>query len=577
MKRCLILIFLILILLVLPVFTQAQQETEHFVFHENVMVEMRDGTELATNIFLPKEGGPFPVILYRSPYGKGGIDSGNGKYWTSKGYAVVSQDCRGRFDSEGVWDPFLHEKQDGFDTHEWIGQQNWCNGKIGTAGGSYVGFTQWISAPEGSDYVKTMIPVVPFSETYSDIHYIGGAYQLALTMGWGTAVSYEPAERPKEINWDKAFKQLPLVEWDKAIGKEVFYLRDWVKHNTYDEYWKKRGIAGEYENITVPILNIGGWYDIFSKATLDMINKVKEQSKVHSARRNQFVIMGPWTHGVNQTQVGELNFGEQAKLELRRLETDWYDYWLKGKDTGVEDWPAVKIFVMGENQWRDEREWPLSRTRWTKAYLHSGGNANSVDGDGVLHFGPPSYEEPDTFVFDPNNPVPTAGGNNLFGAPAGPFDQQKVEKRDDVLVYTSAPLKEDTEITGSIKMVLYAASTAKDTDFTAKLVDVHPDGRAINLCDGIIRTRYRNSVTKVELIEPGTIYKYDIDLWVTSNLFKKGHRIRLEVSSSNFPRFDRNPNSGKPFGTDTELLKATQTVYHDAKHPSHVVLPVIPR
>ncbi len=569
--------FLFCYLLAFTPFIYAEQETEHFLFHENIMVEMSDGTKLAANIYLPKEGDSFPVILYRSPYGKGGIDSGNGKYWTSQGYAVVSQDCRGRFDSEGIWDPFRYDKHDGYDTHEWIGQQKWCSGKIGTAGGSYVGFTQWISAPQGSKYLKTMIPVVPFSEAYNGTHYVGGAYQLALSMGWGSAMAFQPGEERPDINWNKAYKQLPLLEWDKAIGKKVFYLRDWVKHNTYDEYWKKRGVAGRYEDIAVPILNIGGWYDIFSKVTLEMINRVKEESKENAIQRKLFVIMGPWAHGVNQAEVGELNFGKQAQLELRQLETDWYGYWLKGKDTGVEDWPPVKIFVMGENEWRDEREWPLERTQWTKAYLHSGGNANSADGDGVLHFGPPSYEEPDTFVYDSNNPVPTTGGNNLMGVPIGPHDQREIESRKDILVYTSAPLKEDTEVTGPVKMVLYAASTAKDTDFTAKLVDVYPDGRAINICDGIIRARYRNSNTDLELIEPGKIYEYEIDLWVTSNLFKKGHRIRLEVSSSNFPRFDRNPNSGKPFGTDTELLKATQTIYHDANHPSYIVLPVIPQ
>ena len=547
-----------------------------YTFQENVMIPMRDGVKLAANIFLPKGDGPFPTILTRSPYGKSDENYGDGKRYAGHGYALVIQDCRGKGDSEGLWDPFRYDKHDGFDTQEWVGKQSWCNGKIGTAGGSYVGFTQWISAPEGSQYLKTMVPLVPPTEIY-DVAYVGGAYQLALLMGWGTGVAKISVDKGK-IDWGKAFLNLPLKTWDTAIGEEIFYLRDWIAHPTYDDYWEKRGIPDGFKDVTVPVLNIGGWYDIFAKATLEQVTRVRHQSTNRQVRRNQYVILGPWTHGISRDgKVGEMDFGKQSYQDVGDIQFKWMEYWLKEKETGVEDWPPYSLFVMGENKWRGENEWPLKRTNFTNYYLHSQGKANSKSGDGVLKDSPSHSEKTDTFEYDPNNPVPSHGGNNLVGATAGPYDQSKIEDREDVLVYTSDELKEPLEVTGPIQLVLYASSTAKDTDFTGKLIDVHPDGRAINLCEGIIRARFRKSNTELSLIEPGKIVRYEIDLWVTSNVFLPGHRVRLEVSSSNFPRFDRNPNSGKPFGSDTEVLKATQTIYHDDKHPSHLVLPVIPR
>jgi putative CocE/NonD family hydrolase len=568
------LIFSLLLLAICQPIPQAQDAD--FVFEENIMVPMRDGVKLATNLFLPSAEGAFPTILIRSPYDKRGKDAGEAVAFVKQGYAVVYQDCRGRFDSEGEWDPFRYDGQDGYDTQEWVGQQPWCNGTIGTFGGSYVGYTQWSPAPLSSRYLTTMLPLVPFGKAY-DVQYVGGAFQLALSMGWGTGVSYKPGEKPAEIDLAKAMQYLPLNTWDTQLGKEVPYLRDWVNHSTYDDYWKARGIDDQYETIRVPILNIGGWYDIFAKVTPEMISEVREKSKNPLIRRNVFCIMGPWGHGVGPTKLGELEFGEASKLDLGKLQSDWFAYWLKGENTGVEDWPAFKIFIMGENVWRDETEWPLARTQYTSYYLHSQGKANTKDGDGFLKPSAPLISAPDQYVYDPANPVPTKGGNNLVLVPSGPYDQSEIESRPDVLVYTTAPLLRDTEVTGPVHAVLHAASTAPDTDFTAKLVDVHPDGKAYNLCEGIIRARYRQSVTEPTLIEPGKIEEYTIDMWVTANLFKKGHRIRLEISSSNFPRFDRNPNTGKPFGTDTELVSATQTIYHDAEHPSRVILPIIPR
>lgn len=545
-----------------------------FLFERDVMIPMRDGTKLAANISRPKGDGRYPVILMRSPYGKPDEKWGDAKRYTAAGYALVAQDCRGRGKSEGVWDPFRYDPEDGFDTQEWVGQQPWCNGEIGTTGGSYVGWTQWASAANASRYLKCMVPAVPFADVFDDIAYPGGAFQLALLMGWGTGVGGVILPQDK---LQAAFRHLPLRTFGDQFEKKVPYLNDWVAHNSYDEYWKKRGIDRRFRDVTVPTLNVGGWYDIFSKTTIDLVDRVRRQSRDRSARRNQFVIMGPWTHGVGTQKAGELDFGPDAKLDVGKLQFDWFEYWLKGRETGIQEWPAFYLFVMGENRWRGENEWPLKRTAFTPAYLRGGGKANSIRGGGQLAVEKPANEQPDIFTYDPANPVPSHGGNNLTGATAGPLDQAKIEERDDILVYTGAPLEQPIEVTGPVKVILFAASSAKDTDFTAKLVDVHPDGKAYNLCDGIIRARFRDGKESSKLLEPGKIERYEIDLWVTSNMFKTGHRVRVEISSSNFPRFDRNPNSGLPFGEDKELLTARQTIYHDADHPSHILLPVVPR
>ncbi len=545
-----------------------------FTFQKNLMAPMRDGTQLAANIFLPKEGGPFPVILMRTPYGKGDARFGEARRYCPAGYAMVIQDCRGRGDSQGTWDPFRYDVADGFDTQEWVGHQPWCNGRIGTAGGSYVGWTQWAAASGGSRFLTCMAPVVPFSDVYREILYPGGAFQLSLAFGWGAGVGGLNIDRTK---LNDAFKYLPLRSWDEQGDRRVFFLRDWVAHPTYDDYWRARSIDDRFSQITVPVLNIGGWYDIFSKPVLDDVERVRHRSTNRLARRNVLVVVGPWGHGAGGRKLGEMDFGPDARLDLGQLQFQWFEYWLKEKETGVENWPAIRLFVMGENLWRNEHEWPLARTRYTRWYLHSGGQANRRTGDGRLSVAMPETETPDRFEYDPANPVPTKGGNNLIGPPAGPFDQSTTEDRPDVLVYTSAPLGQALEVTGPVKAILYAASSASDTDFTAKLVDVHPDGRAFNLCDGIIRARYRESFTQPTLIKPGKTYRYEIDLWVTSNLFPAGHRIRVEISSSNFPRFDRNPNTGHDFGGDAELAKAEQTIFHDAQQASHLLLPIIPR
>ncbi len=549
---------------------------DDIVIRQDVKVPMRDGVQLSTNIFLPDAEGKFPTILVRSPYDKGDEKNGAAHRYAQAGYAYVIQDTRGRFDSEGRFDPFLTEAEDGYDTQEWVRQQPWSNGEIGTAGGSYVGFTQWSPAPLQPPALKAMCPIVTFADFHDDVVYVGGAFQLALGLGWGAMVTAQPGENIIGKDWPSILRALPLTDYATLLGREIPFYNDWLAHPNDDEYWRSATITDKYDRIQVPVYNIGGWYDIFAQATAENFRRMRESASTEEIRRAQRLLMGPWAHGGGGNKVGNREFGDVAKVDIGAIERRWFDYWLKGIDNGIMDEAPVRIFAMGINEWRNEQEWPLARTRYTKYYLHSEGNANSLHGDGLLTVVSPEEEATDHYSYDPNDPVPTTGGANLALAPIGPYDQREVEARKDVLVYTTEPLKEPVEVTGPVRMVLYASSSARDTDFTAKLVDVSPDGLAWNLTDGIVRARYRNSDIEPELIEPNRVYRYLIDLWVTSNVFLEGHRIRVEISSSNFPRFDRNPNTGKPFGQDAEVITAAQTIYHNADYPSHLLLPVIP-
>ncbi|MCA9409590.1 MAG: CocE/NonD family hydrolase [Candidatus Omnitrophica bacterium] len=548
----------------------------------NVMVEMRDGVRLGTDILLPEGEGPFPVILFRNPYVKDGVTKSNGQGMLKEGYAIVSQDVRGRFTSEGVWDPFRNEGRDGHDTLEWIGKQPWCNGKIGLAGGSYLGFTQCINGPSPSKYLAAMNPIVPWGNTYHDIIYWGGALRFQLTHFWGGAQYLFGEGKPMPDIVEKGlFWHLPLITWDQQLGAEVFYLREWVRHPNYGEYWKPAEVGDSIENVTIPALYIGGWYDIFQTPVIDYWNGVRTRSKSEEARKRQYLIMGPWTHGVSPAdgKVGDLVFGEHSNVHPDRLKKAFFAETMKGEDHGFSDRAPLQLFVMGSNVWRDESEWPLARTQFKPLYLSASGPANSASGEGRLSWDiTEDGRATDVFTYNPEDPASTQGGALLWPT-AGPRDQSEVEARKDVLVYSTDVLTETVEVTGPVKLILHAASSATDTDFTGKLVDVYPkDGKEVpyNLTDGIIRARYRNSDTTPSLIEPGRVYEYVINLGVTSNAFLPGHRIRVEISSSNFPRFDRNPNTGHEFGMDAQIQTAEQTIHHSEEHPSHLLLPIIP-
>jgi len=539
---------------------------------------MRDGVRLYGVLYHPSQGDCFPVLLIRSIY-----DTQHPRYveWASRfarsGYAVVLQDCRGRYESEGEWRPYIDEAQDGFDTQQWIGAQPWCDGNIGTFGISYPGFTQVLPAPLRSPFVKALVPIANQEDNYGHFR-CDGVLQLqnAMNFIWlGNRTKQEVARNL--VDWSKVYRSLPLITALDEIADRPFY-RDIIRHSCFDEFWKSYSMKEKYSDVEVPAYFITGWYDNLVREMFRCFHGWKTQARTAAARKQTKLMVGPWTHSqIGGPVPGDITMGPDAIVDIPAEHLRWYDRRLKGIRNGLDEEAPIRLFVMGENRWRDEWEWPLARTEYRKFYLHSGGRANSMFGDGELSTSPGQGETPDRFSYDPENPVPTLGGQSMFVVDSGPRDRRPVERRDDVLVYSTPPLTQSIEVTGPIVVILYASSSQLDTDFTATLVNVQPGGAAINLCEGVVRARFRESFERPTLMEPGTIYKFEISLWETSNLFKVGHCIRLDISSSNFPRFDRNLNTGSTPGLDSDIRVAHQTIYHDANHPSCLLLPVIPR
>ena len=551
----------------------------------NVRVKMRDGVSLVADIYRPKAPGKFPVLLTRTPYNR--RDAFTGMYLASHGYVAIQQDTRGRFDSEGEFYPFKNEMNDGYDTIEWAAGLAYSNGMIGMYGGSYVGATQMLAATSKPPHLKAIFPYVTASEYYEGWTYQNGALMQWFASSWTTGLAEDTLRRktsalarPKE--W---VEQLPVEDYRlisiPTASDVAPYFRDWVEHERNDEYWRRWKISDHYSELDIKALHSGGWHDIFLKGSIKNYVEMRKSAATQAARDGQRLLIGPWAHANTSPEgkIGDVVFGKSAVMNFTGTMVNWFDYALKGINNEFASDAPVRIFVMGDNVWRDEKEFPLARTQYTKYFLHSKKSSNSVNGDGELTTGAPKEEKPDTFEYDPQNPVRTLGGRLCCGpaiAP-GPFDQRPNESRQDVLVFSTPALERDVEATGYTTLELYAASSAVDTDFTAMIVDVDASGYARFLTDGIVRARYRNSTESAEPIEPGKIYKYTIDLWATSNLFKAGHRIRVYVSSSNFPRFNRNLNTGESTVRSTRMVKAKQTIYHDAEHPSAIVLPIIPR
>jgi putative CocE/NonD family hydrolase len=537
----------------------------------NAMVSMRDGVRLSTDVHRPAAPGRYPVLLVRDIYDNGSEShwTALGRKWAERGYAFVHQDVRGRMDSEGEFYPYMSEPLDGFDAQQWVARQPWSSGKVGTLGGSYLASTQWLSAPLRSPALAAIVPKMTPFNYYKDVAYVGGALSLSSRIGWASSIGGRTNQDP-QVDWNRVLHHLPLKSMDTVLGMNLPHWRDWIAHPAYDEYWKRVDVESRLPDIDVPSYSIAGWYDVFLRGNLVSFAGMRSGARSEAARRGQKLLVGPWPHTDRpKERLGDLDFGPGAVVDFDALHRRWLDHWLKGEDTGFLTEPPVCLFVMGRNAWRAEQEWPLARTVYTKFYLQEGSRLGRER--------PTRADSFERYVYDPRDPVPTRGGNLMFqGTPAGPFEQGRVGDRPDVRVFVTARLEEDLEVTGPVTVTLYAASSARDTDFTAKLLDVHPDGKAYNLVDGIIRARYRKSFAQPQLLEPGRVYEYTIDLWATSNVFKKGHRIRLDVSSSNFPRFDRNPNTGHAFGQDAELQSATQVIHLSRRYPSNVVLPVIP-
>ncbi|MBR3364190.1 MAG: CocE/NonD family hydrolase [Solobacterium sp.] len=556
---------------------------------KNIMIPMKDGIRLATDLYLPDTEEPVPALINRTPYDKDGTKREEEiLVYVNAGYAVVVQDVRGRYHSEGVFVPYENETEDGLTTFEWVRNQPWCTGKYGTFGLSYHGGTQWLPATRNPEGLKAIVPVVTFDDLYNGSAYQDGAKVLH-DLRW-TAASIIPdiMERARrageEVTVDapevyNCLDKIPLAS-DVAIKKYGQYYLTWMKHSTYDDYWKQFSPKEHYGDITVPALNVSGWYDIFVRSTLDNYRGMRDRGGSSDAREYTRVVMGPWTHQDFSGKLNGFDFtdaGSAESLGLTKMKIAWYDHWLKGKPITWDTEKPVQIFVMGENRWRDETDWPLPGTEYQPLYFHSEGNAKAENG--TLTFRLPQQEPSDTFIYDPLDPVPTIGGQVILPGEGamGPRDQRPAEERNDVLVYETNTLQEDLNVIGPLKARLFISSDRTDTDFTVKLTDVDENGISKLLTDGILRVRYRNSLEKTELMEPGTIYEITVDLAATANTFFKGHKLRVSVSSSNFPRFNRNTNSGGSiFFEEKEVYtKATNTVWHDEQHPSCIILPVI--
>ncbi len=549
------------------------------VVNKDIMVPMRDGTLLATDIYRPDTNGSYPLIITRTPYGKDNPEhkySFAGKLFASQGYVFLCQDVRGKFNSEGDFYPYLNEAIDGYDTVKWASAQNWSSGKTGTYGFSYWGSTQWLSAPVAGNSFDAMVPIVTSQNIYNRWVY-NGIYRINDILCWHYTHAPKVSRDADIINWSEAVKHLPLIEADDALGHDISHYNDWLLHPSPDSYWDSMNVEDRVSSITAPALIIDGWYDYYLDYAIEDYNRMAKRSGSVKARKSMLVI-GPWIH-TSGSKFDDVDFGKESGfMQNVKLILSWYNHWLKNMDNDITDEGPIKIFVMGINQWRSENEWPLARTRFTRYYLHSNGKAATTLTDGLLSSESPGAQPADNYTYDPKDPVPSIGGTSIYGdAVAGPADQAEIESRDDVLVYSTPPLKNDLEITGPIKLVFFASSNTRDTDFFATLTDVYPDGKSINLKTGGIRARFRNSLHREDFLTPGRVYKIELEVGATSNVFKKGHRIRLQVSSSRFPEFSRNLNTGEPIGMSADMVKADLTVLHDDSYPSHLVLPVIPK
>jgi uncharacterized protein len=536
----------------------------------DVMVPMRDGVRLSTNIFRPAGAGRWPVVLVRTPYNKGPDLAPSYVVFLERGYAMVVQDVRGRYESQGVFRPLEQEGPDGEDTLKWIGRQAWCDGNVGMIGGSYSGMAQWQAALRNPPNLKAIFPLVSGYDDYLDRFYSrGGGFKLGHRLMWIQENLRLPYFRAPQFG--SFIYHLPLRSADRLVsGRPIDFYQDALNHPSYDDFWLRLSTRANLERITVPVFAAGGWFDNYAQSDLEVWAAMRRMGK------EAHVMIGPWAHNFGEKL--SVDYGPDAAVSIRRLQLEWFDRWLKGLDTGVVLAPA-RVFTMGENRWQDLTSWPPETAVPMVLYL-DGKRANSLNGDGVLLSRRPKQEARDHYTYDPRKPVFTSGGPvccNSKVMPPGPMDQWAVEQRQDVLVYTSGVLEADLEVTGVVRALLWVATSAPDTDFMAKLVEVNGEGVPRSVTDGMLRMRYRRGLERAVLVEPGRVYPAEIDMGVTSYVFRAGNRIRMEVSSSNFPRFDRNPNTGRAIADEKELKTARQTVVHGGRYGSMLVLPVMRR
>lgn len=558
---------------------------------------MRDGVKLSVDVFQPKADGRFPAILIITPYSNNPGFTKRGTWFAQRGYVVAVADSRGRFDSEGTWDPFNPKhKTDGYDLVEWLAHQPWCDGRVGMMGLSYMGWTQWWTASQAPPSLKCIVPEVAPPDAMFNTPYQNGLLvswmvdwaganggRVAQNMGPGPYGGFALEERRL-----KDYMQLPYVKLQEVRGAlDAPWYEKWILGNTSsDKYWQDIAYQTpeSYAKISVPSLAATGWFDAdFPGAPMNYL-AMKQHGATTEARRPRMVI-GPWQHIINSSRkIGAFDYGDEAVIDWDGYVCRWFDHWLKGVENDVENDAPVQLFVMGRNRWRIAQDWPLPETQWTKFYFHSNGHANGIGGNGTLSTSTDQAAPSDSYTYDPVKPTRSCftGGHLEDGA----ADTRKSSSGDDVLVYTTPLLEEEVEVIGPITAKLYAATSASDTDWMVRLIDVQPDGFSAMLCEGVMRARHRDpehngafNPAKLSTIEPNAVFEYTIDFWrATANVFGKGHRIRIEISSSWFPYYLRNLNTGADnIGLETRSVIAKQTIYHDAKHPSHVVLPIIPK
>jgi len=565
----------------------------------DIPVKMRDGVTLRADIYRPDDSEKHPAIVVRTPYDK--VPSTTSDYLSPlgaafAGYAVVIQDTRGRFASEGEFVAWAPEGQDGYDTIETVAAESWCDGNVGMAGASYLGRNQWQAALENPPHLKAIAPHVIASGALSESRK-SGVLELETAISWSAAMAIDTigkmAQKGKDVtemlgmvryvmdNIEEACNFLPLKDMPlfKFEGlKEGLMSR--FSNADLAGIKSEADILWAYDKVKVPCMHSSGWYDMFTGDTFRNFLGMREKGGSQVAREGQHVFMGPWVHGARlHNFVGGMNFGRFASgagsfATARHIA--FFNKYLRGIDSPYL--VPIRYFVMGRKRWENADTWPLPETKWQRFYFHSRGHANSTAGDGVLSREEPGTESTDIYIYNPHDPVPTRGGrlNPDLNLAAGPLDQSLIEKRNDVLCYTTPELKEKLEVTGPLMLHLFASTSAKDTDFMVRLVDVHPSGLAINVAEGCIRARYRKSILQPELIPPGEVYEYTIDMAATSIVFGEGHRIRIHIASSDFPRFDRNMNTGNPVGEDAVGIPAMQTIYHQPDYPSYINLPVVP-
>ena len=566
----------------------------------NVPVAMRDGVRLATDLYLPDAEGRFPVVLVRTPYGtETAALSEMGAWYASRGYVFAAQDTRGKYDSEGDWYGRRSERDDTDDTITWLGTRPWSSGSVGMVGSSYGGLVQWMVAPTGNPYLKALIPdVAPVTlgrtpEAYRRLAVYARGNSAPSELSWLVTTDGRVNQNGSAYDWTELFHHLPLAElpsrmgrdipiWEKLIRNEVGLWEEYLESAARNQWsepitdWPDH--REQYRAVDVPILQRTGWFDGSTDHAFYNRRQVLEHSESELARAQQHLLIGPWPHAYpGSPAIGSLDFGEASVLDLQALRLRWFDRWLQGVDNGVDREPPLKLFLMGRNEWRDAWQWPLPGTEFTRFYLHSGGGANSHRGDGVLQREPPGSEPPDRYRYDPGDPTPAiTGGENAEMAGDGPVDIGFIEARADVLTYTTAPLEREVEVTGPVSAVLYVASSAPQTEFIVRLVDVHPDGAAYPVWYTYANAFGTRGIEPVGRTEAGhAVWKLEFDLPLTSQAFLPGHRIRVHITSAAFPLFRHLNTDGDP-AWETRWQAAEQTVFHDAERPSHVVLPVRP-